>query len=178
MKEAKKKIQVKLHEIQTRSDLHNLESENAHSHDSAIDSGDWESEPNDACYKLARVMRMLPRQHDITIEPGFFVKQSSTPGVTVGDRVVALGDVPVQSKSVRELNELLIRKSVLLHLIKYLPVQKISTSLASSQDEIKPIPNGFSSTQQQRQSLAPERNVWTSDNAQVVLRRRKPVSTK
>ena len=177
MKEAKKKLQIRLHEVQTRTDLRNLEStENAHSHDSAIDSGDWESEPTDHHYKLSHVKRMLPGQHDITIEPGIFIKHSNTPGVGVGDRILALGEVPVQNKSVRELNELLSRRNtLLLHLVKCVSLSKNSTSLASSHDELnKNIPNGFSAVQPKSQPIG--NNIWTRPDAKVILRNKKPVS--
>ena len=179
MKEVKKKIQEKLHDLQTRVNLRHIENnESAHSHDSAIDSGNWESEPNDSCYKISRVVRMLPGQHDITIEPGVFVKYSTTPGVGVGDRIIAVGETSVHKKSMKEVNDLLMQDtSLLLHLIKFLPLNKVDDSNSSSNDGIhKNLPNGVSTTPLQTPLLETS-HVWKTADAQVTLRKqKKPVS--
>lgn len=178
MKEAKKSLQVKVHEMQTRNGVMNLESsENAYSHDSAIDSGNWDNEPGDVTYRLTRVVLALPSQYDVSVESGCYVKHSNVSGVAVGDRVIAIDDVIVYDKTIDEIRDSLARNVIKrLQLVKYLSPQKASYSATSSHDEL---PNPLVAPSIPNSDInerIPRSHLWTGDNAKVRLRVKQQVS--
>jgi len=74
--------------------------ENMHSHDSAIDAGEWEeSKSQDGCVKVRNLVRVLPRQRDVTIEIAPVVKFSNCHALLKGDRILAINEVPVTGQS-------------------------------------------------------------------------------
>ena len=168
--------------MQTRGGPVNLEStETAHSHDSAIDSGNWENEPNDVSSRLMRVTLALPRQYDVGVELGCYVKHSNAPGVNVGDRLIAVDDVIVHDKTIDEVRRQLARNAGLrLQLIRHLPPQKSTYSAASSHDELLKTPPDRLLAQQKYDvgdvnGQSELSNVWTGDNARVRLRPKRQV---
>nr|CAB3238221.1 disks large homolog 5-like [Phallusia mammillata] len=109
-KETKNKILGELREMQTRIELtHNG---NTHSHDSAIDAGDWDGLSQDVALRQRRFVRQLPRQRDVTVEMCPFVKNSICDGILNGDRLVAVNNVSVAEKTIYQVNEMLSQNDV------------------------------------------------------------------
>ncbi|XP_076818776.1 uncharacterized protein LOC143464722 isoform X2 [Clavelina lepadiformis] len=98
-KETKNKILGELRKLQQR--------ENTHSHDSAIDAGEWDSDMNDNAIKKLCIVKVSARPHEITIEKGFYIKYSSVPGIFSGERIMALNDNSLNDKSLFDVQDIL-----------------------------------------------------------------------
>ncbi|XP_078485691.1 uncharacterized protein LOC100185197 isoform X2 [Ciona intestinalis] len=104
-KETKNKILSELREIQTRVEM--TQRENAHSHDSAIDAGEWESSEHPStggAVRLRKFVTVLP--HGASVEPGWYVKNCESGSVAPGDRIVAVNNVSVADKTLYEVRQM------------------------------------------------------------------------
>ena len=90
-KESKNKLLLELRKYQNRS-MDASQRDNMNSNDSAIDTGEWESDSCNGSHKVVNFTKVVPRKDKIVVEQGIFVKESTLHDVKFGDRIIAISN--------------------------------------------------------------------------------------
>ena len=147
-KESKNKLLVELRKYQNRS-VESSQRDNTHSHDSAIDTGEWESDSFNGSYKLINLTKVLPRKDKIAVEQGVFVKESTLHDVVCGDRIIAINNQLLNENSLQEVRDLLEPTN-----IRLLRLQRMTTPACDMHDVMD---NSFASPKSvENQQLSPQ----------------------